>query len=415
MTTTTTSTTIVAPADRRKTIGVIAGVALATGIGGLLIGRSIADGDPAPVVAAAAEPAEGGAGAEGGAKVGEEGEEHAEGLVEMTPARIATAGVQTETVAAGTLGTEILAQATVSAPPEGRAALTARADGAVTRIFKRLGDAVGVGETVALIESRDASAIVAERASAQAQATAANAALARERRLYAERITARQDLEAAQSLAAQAQAEVRRTQAAATAAGVTADGRSVAVRSLIGGRITKMEAELGAFVAAGTELMEVSNPRLVQIEAAVSAADAIRIRAGDWAVIELPGGATLAATVRSSTPTVNLESRAATVVLIPAGVPAGLVQGQSVRARITPQGSDAAGRIVVPEAAVQSVEGRNVVFVRVANGFQATPVTIGARSGGRVEIVSGLRPGSTIVTTGAFVMKSELGASEAEH
>ncbi len=406
-TTTTTSTTIVAPEERRKTIGIIAGVALATGIGGLLIGRGMVD-DPAPVAATTA-PASG----EEQAQSGEE--EHAEGLVEMTPARIATAGVQTEVVAAGSLGSEILAQATVSAPPEGRAALTARADGAITRIFKRLGDAVGVGETVAIIESRDASAIVAERASAQAQATAANAALARERRLYAERITARQDLEAAQSLAAQAQAEVRRTQAAAAAAGVTADGRSVAVRSLIGGRITKMDAELGAFVAAGTELMEVSNPRLVQIEAAVSAADANRVRAGDQAVIELPGGGTLAATVRSSTPAVSLESRAATVVLIPAGVPAGLVQGQSVRARIVPRGSATAGQIVVPEAAVQSVEGRDVVFVRVANGFQATRVTVGSRSGGRVEIVSGLRPGSTIVTTGAFVMKSELGASEAEH
>ena len=213
MNTNTTSTTIVAPADRRRTIGIFAGVALVTGIGGLLIGLSMAD-DPAPAATtAAAEPAEG----ESGAKGGEE--EHAEGLVEMTPARIATAGIQTEVVAAGTLGTEILAQATVSAPPEGRAALTARADGAVTRIFKRLGDAVGVGETVAVIESRDASAIVAERASAQARATAANAALNRERRLFAERITARQDLEAAQSIAAQAQAEVRRTQAAATAAG----------------------------------------------------------------------------------------------------------------------------------------------------------------------------------------------------
>lgn len=406
MNTTTSSTTIVAPADRRRTIGIVAGVALATGIGGLLIGRSMA-GDPAPPAATA--PAKGEAGAEGGE------EEHAEGLVEMTPARIATAGLQTEVVAAGTLGTEILAQATVSAPPEGRAALTARADGAVTRIFKRLGDAVGVGETVAVIESRDASAIVAERASAQARATAADAALNRERRLFAERITARQDLEAAQSVAAQAQAELRRTQAAATAAGVTADGRSVAVRSLIGGRITKMDAELGAFVSAGAELMEVSNPRLVQIEAAVSAADANRIRAGDRAVIELPGGATLAATVRSSTPAVNLESRAATVVLIPAGVPAGLVQGQSVRARITPRGSDGAGRIVVPEAAVQSVEGRDVVFVRVANGFQATPVTVGARSGGRIEVLGGLEPGAVIVTAGAFVLKSELGAGEAEH
>lgn len=406
---TTTTRTILGASDdnRRKTIGLVAGVALATGIGGLLIGRSMAD-DPAAITTVTAEPE-----AEEKAKAGEP--PAVEGLLRMTPARIASAGIQTETVAAGTLGAEILAQATVSAPPEGRSSLTARADGAVIRIFKRLGDNVGAGETVAIIESRDASTIVAERAAAQAQATAARATLNREQRLYNAKITARQDLEAAQSAIAQANAEVRRTQAAAAAAGVTADGRSIAVRSLIGGRITTVSAELGAFVAAGTELFEVSNPRSVQIEASVSAADAQRIRPGDSAVIELPGGATLAATVRSSTPTVNLESRAATIVLTPAGVPGALFQGQSVRARIVPQGSATNGRIVVLENAVQSVEGRDVVFVRVAEGFQATPVTVGARTGGRAEILSGLRPGATIVTTGAFVMKSELGASEAEH
>lgn len=393
--------------DRRKLIAVGAGVALLAGIGGVIIGR----GTDTTETAAVTNPAE------AAGKEGEEAEEgHGpEGFVAMSPERIASTGIQTETVTGGTLGIEILAQATVTAPPEGRSSLTARADGAVTRIFKRLGDHVGRGETVAILESREASTIAAERSAARARAQAARSALNREQRLFNAKITARQDLEAAQAASAEAEAELRRTQAAAAAAGVTGDGRSIAVRSLIGGRITKVDVELGAFVAAGAELFEVANPRSVQIEASVSAAEAQRIRPGDGAVIELPGGGTLGATVRSSTPAVNVESRAATIVLNPAGIPAGLVQGQSVRARITPQGSPTSGRIVVPEEAVQSVEGRDVVFVRVANGFQATPVTVGSRSGGRVELLSGLRPGSVVVTTGAFVMKSELGASEAEH
>ncbi|TFI59783.1 efflux RND transporter periplasmic adaptor subunit [Sphingomonas parva] len=390
--------------DRTKLIGGAAAIAIVAALGGLMVGRS---GEPAAETQATEAPAE----------EGEEAEEaHGpEGFVEMTPARIAAVGIQRETVSPGALGAEILAQATVTAPPEGRSSLTARADGAVTRIFKRLGDSVGAGETVALLESRDAAAIMAERASAAARATATGAALNRERRLFNAKITARQDLEAAQAEAAQAQAELRRTQAAVTAAGVTSDGRHIAVRSLIGGRITKVDAELGAYVSAGTELFEVANPRSVQIEAAVPAAEAQRIRSGDPAVIELPGGATLAATVRSTTPSLNPESRTATIVLQPQGTPAGLVQGQGVRARITPRGSATDGRIVLPEGAVQSVEGRDVVFVRQGKGFQAVPVSVGQRAGGRIEILSGLRPGAVVVTTGAFVLKSELGASEAEH
>ena len=403
-------TTIITTDGRKKLAIIIGGVALVAGAGGWALGQS---GDDAPPVAAAGA-AEGKADEHG--ETGEEGEEKhgPEGFVELTTAAATASGIVTGVASAGTLASEIIAQASVTAPPEGRSSLTARADGAVTRISKRLGDPVGAGETVALIDSRDASAIVAERASAAARATAANAALNRERRLFAARITARQDLEAAQAQAAQAGAELRRTEAAMAAAGVTGDGRSIAVRSLISGRITKVDAELGAFVSAGTELFEVANPRSVQIEAAVSAAEAQRIRPGDGAVVELPGGATLAATVRSTTPSLNAESRTATVVLTPAGVPAGLAQGQGVRVRITPRGSATNGRIVLPDAAVQTVEGRDVVFVRTGEGFQATPVTVGSRGGGRVEILGGLRPGTTIATAGAFALKSQLGAGEAD-
>lgn len=392
------------PTGRQKLIAGGAGIALLAATGGLLVGRAGNDSTSVEVKAEAGEE-----------EHGKEEEHGPEGLVPMTPERMTAAGIRTETVSAGTIGAEIISQATVAAPPEGRSSLTARADGALTRIFKRLGDPVGAGETVALLESRDAATIVAERASAAARAQAAGAALNRERRLFNAKITARQDLEAAQAAHAQAQAELARTQAALGAAGVTSDGRHIAVRSLIPGRITKVEAELGAYVSAGTELFEVANPNRIQIEAAVPAAEAQRIRPGDPALIELPGGGTVDAVVRSSTPSLDPESRAATIVLTPAGIPAGLTQGQAVRVRITPRGSATNGRIVVPEGAVQTVEGRDVVFVQVRGGFQVTPVTVGTRSGGRAEIVDGLKPGSVIVTTGAFALKSQLGASEAEH
>ena len=389
--------------DRKKFIAIAGGIALLAGIGGVLIGRAI---DDPPAAGAASEEGE----------HAEEEEEHGpEGFVAVKAENLSSIGIKTERVAAGSLGSEILAQATATAPPQGRSSLTARADGAITRIYKRLGDSVGAGETVALLESREAAAIMAERASAAARAQATTSALNRERRLFEEKITARQDLEAAQAEAAQAQAELRRTEAAVRAAGVTSDGRHIAVRSLIGGRITKMDAELGAFVSAGTELFEVANPRSVQIEAAVPWADAQRIRPGDPAVIELGGGETVQAVVRSTTPSLDPESRAATVVLSPAGIPAGLTQGQAFRVRIVPRGGETEGRIVLPEGAVQSVEGRDVVFVQARGGFQATPVTVGERSGGRIEILEGLKPGAVIATEGAFVLKSQLGASEAEH
>lgn len=391
--------------NRKKWLAGAAAIALATGVGGVLIGRSFAPSEaPAPATAAAPEAAE-----------AESEEEHGEGFVEMTPERIEASGIRTETVREGTVGAEIIVQATVAAPPEGQALVTARADGAVVRINKRLGDPVSAGETIALLESREAAGFVAERNAAAARAQAARAAAARERRLFNARITARQDLEAADAARGQAEAELQRAQAAVQTAGVTGNGRYLSVRSPISGRITEVDTQLGAYVAAGAELFNVADPRRVQVDAAVPAADAQRIRPGDRAVIELPDGSTVEAVVRSATPSLDPQSRTATVVLQPAGTPAGLTQGQAVRARIMPRGSETGGAVVLPQDAIQQVEGRDVVFVQAGDGFQATPVTVGSRTGGRVQVTGGLRAGQVVVTVGAFALKSQLGAGDAEH
>lgn len=385
--------------DRRKVIALGAAALLVAGTAGIFIGRSTAD-SPAPVAENKAEPAE-------------QGQQRA-GFVEMDQARMQAAGIRVEQLTAGSLSSEIIAQATVTAPPEGQALLTARADGAVVRMTKRLGDPVAAGETVALLESRDAAGFVAARNAAAARANAARAAAAREQRLFGARITARQDLEAAQAARAEAEAELMRANAAIRAAGVAGGGHYLAVTSPISGRITEVDTQLGAYVTAGAELFNVADPRRIQIDAAVPSIDAQRIQPGDRAIIELPGGGTVDAIVRSATPALNRESRTATVVLQPAGVPAGLTQGQALRVRIIPRGS-AADRIVIPEEAVQQINGRDVVFAQTERGFQAVPVSVGSRSGGRVEILEGLRSGVVIVTQGAFVLKSQLGASEAEH
>jgi cobalt-zinc-cadmium efflux system membrane fusion protein len=330
----------------------------------------------------------------------------------MTAEKIAASGIAVEPISPGSLASEVIAQATIKATPEGKALLTARADGAVVRINKRLADPVRAGETVALLESREAASFVADRNAAAARAQAARAAAAREQRLFNAKITARQDLEAAVAARRTAEADLQRAQAAVSAANVVGD-RYLAIRSPISGRLTEVDTQLGAYVSAGAELFNVSNPNSIQVEAAVPVDDAQRIVPGDSAVVELPNGGIVEARVRSVTPALDPQSRAATVVLQLNGAPGGLTQGQAVRARISSRQGQRNG-IILPEQAVQQIDGRDMVFVAVKGGFRAVPVSVGERSGGRVEILEGLRVGQQAVTEGAFVLKSQLGASEAE-
>ncbi|WP_068874086.1 MULTISPECIES: efflux RND transporter periplasmic adaptor subunit [unclassified Phenylobacterium] len=380
--------------DKTRLYGGVAAAILLAGLGGFGIAKLAGD-TPATATPEA-----------------EEHHEGEEGAVEMTADQVKGAGILVQPVSVGGFANEVLAQATVEAAPNGQAVLTARAAGAVTRIYKRLGDPVRAGEPLAIVESREAAQIAADRSVAAARASLAQKQLAREKRLFEQRVSARQDYEQAQAEAAAANAEARRAQVASGAANVTSDGRGVVVSSPIAGRITAAPASLGAFVQSETELFRIADPQRIEVRAAISGADAPRVSPGDRAVVELADGRAIEGRVRSITPSLDAETRTATAVL---DLPAlGLQPGQTVRARIVPQRASASKAIVVPDEAIQSVEGRDVVFVRTAKGFQARPVTVGQRSAGRAEIVSGLTAGQVIAARNAFLLKAELGKGEGD-
>ena len=65
--------------------------------------------------------------------------------------------------------------------------------------------------------------------------------------------------------------------------------------------------------------------------------------------------------------------------------------------------------IVVPDAAVQQDGACHALFVRRSDRvFQSRQVRVGVRSGGVTEITSGVNPGEVVVTTGSYVLKSEI-------
>jgi cobalt-zinc-cadmium efflux system membrane fusion protein len=343
-----------------------------------------------------------------------EGEKAAEG-VKMNAEQIASAKIEMVKTEAGSMSGGVETQGSVAAAPEGLAILSARSAGSISAISKRLGDSVGRGETIARIQSGEGAAMAAARASAESRAQVAKSAFEREKRLFDANVTARQDLEAAQEALTKANAELAAARTAMEAAGVSEDGRYVLVRSPIAGRITAARATLGAFVDANAELFRVADPAKIQIETALTAADATRVRPGDTASV-LIRDATVKATVRSVTPGLDVASRTATAVLSLPTPDSSLQPGQFVRVHIQTKGNAASpSGVTVPDEAVQSYEGSDVVFVKTADGFEARKVTVGSRSGGRAEILSGLEADQQIAGKNAFILKAELGKSEAAH
>ncbi len=65
--------------------------------------------------------------------------------------------------------------------------------------------------------------------------------------------------------------------------------------------------------------------------------------------------------------------------------------------------------VVIPSAAVQQHEGKQFVFVHLGNDqFQRRDILVGLTSGNSIVVRLGLKKGESIVTTGGFILKSQL-------
>lgn len=335
--------------------------------------------------------------------------------LQMPESYLTLMNIAVEPVSVGDLGAEIQAPGAVVAATNGQATVTARAAGTLARVNRKLGDEVKAGEILAIVASREAAAMAAESAIARSRADLARSVLQREQRLYNQKVTPRQDLESAEAAFTAAEAEATRAQATAAAAGLSSDGRTLAVTSPIAGRVTSANAVVGTYVDPATELFRVADPRFVLIEAAVPASEARRIKAGDTARVTAGSGDPLQATVVSVTPTISERTRSATATLSLAEEQPMPAPGELVQVVIKTGVAGATG-IVVPDEAVQKIDGHDVAFVRTESGFRVAPVVVGVRSAHRAAILSGLMAGDTVATRNAFLLKAEVtkGAEDEE-
>ena len=71
--------------------------------------------------------------------------------------------------------------------------------------------------------------------------------------------------------------------------------------------------------------------------------------------------------------------------------------------------------LAVRTSALQTLEGKPVVFVREGNRFEARDVSLGLNDGDYVEITSGLAPGEDYVSGNSFLIKADVLKGGASH
>ncbi len=350
-----------------------------------------------------------------GAEAGDNEAAHAdEGAVTLSMDQIAAAGVQIGRPLTGGAGTIDL-PATIEGDPQGTQIVSAAIGGRVVALTRNLGQSVGRGQTIAVIESREAAQLKGEVEASRARLALANSNLGREQRLFAQRVSPEQDLIAARTAAIEARIAYRQAQSQVSAAGGGGGGLNrLGIVAPIAGQVIARPVVLGQTVAADSELYRIANLGRVSLALNLKSEDAGRVKPGNIVTVTAPGRQA-SARISFVSPALDPQTRQVPVIATLDNKTGQWRVGEPVTAAVQLSGSGGSTAVRVPTTAVQTIAGKSVVFVRTAEGFRATPVTLGDAAGDTVIIRSGLTGQEQIATTGSFILKAELGKGEAAH
>ena len=344
-----------------------------------------------------------------------EPEAHADdGIITLSDDQIASAGIQIGRPVIGGAGTLEL-PATIEADPDAIQVVSAAIGGRLVALTRNLGQEVSRGQPLAMIESREAAQLKGEVEASRARLALANSNLAREQRLFAQRVSPEQDLVAARTAAAEAGIAYRQAVSQVAAAGGGGGSLNrLSIPAPISGQVIARSVTLGQTVAADAELYRIANLSRLALSLNLQPSDAGRVRPGASVAVSAAGRRAVA-TVRFISPVLDTQTRLVPVIAM-LNNRAGLWRvGEPVTASVPLADSGSDSSIRVPATAVQTVGAKPVLFVRTASGFRAVPVTLGDSSGNFMIVRTGLTGQERIATTNSFTLKAELGKGEAAH
>ena len=308
-------------------------------------------------------------------------------------------------------------------------------DGRIASIPVTLGQAVEAGQTVANLHSHEVHDARADQRKALAEVEKWKALLDqarrvrdRTRRLYDLKAASREQLEAAETQfrstelsVENAETELHRTQTHLTEyldvpledAGENSPDHEqvnlIPIKSPAKGIVIEKLANVGSVVSAASPVVTISDVSSLWLIAAVSETDLSRVRLRQSVEVSVRAypDRVFRGTVFRLGEKLDPETRSLQVRILVANSNGLLKPEMYANVSIIGAGSDRS--LYVPEAAVLDIDGKPTVFVRTDAGtFVPRQVGLGNRSGDQVEIVSGLTSGTSIVTKGAFLLKSHL-------
>ncbi len=321
-----------------------------------------------------------------------------------SPDSVFMAGVKIASPTVGSIADGIECYAELSFNQNKLAQIASPVGGIVQEVSADLGSKVVEKQVVAKVWS----AAIAEGV---AKAVLTHQTLERERKLRAERVTSEKDLQ-------QAEADHRAACQQARTLGLTEediermkgspnDPVYLEVHAPFAGDIVERTAVRGALVDAGKPLFTLVDRSVMWAMLNIPESALGQVKEGQTVELQFESlpGRTFTGRLTWIGAEVDDKSRMARAraeVSNPDGV---LKARMFAQARILTRKAE--GAILLPSSAIQRMEGKSFVFVRIEEDlFEARVVRLGARFDGMVEVAEGLKPQEAVAVEHAFSLKS---------
>jgi cobalt-zinc-cadmium efflux system membrane fusion protein len=297
--------------------------------------------------------------------------------------------------------------------------VTPRLAGLVDAVRANAGDRVQRGEVLAVLHSPALADQRGELLAAQQRLALARTTHDREKRLWEDKVSAEQDYLAARQALQEAEiaADTARQKLAALGAAATATTAGLTrheVRAPITGVVIDKKISPGEALKEDAAIFQLADLGSVWVELSVPAAALGQLAEGMAAQVratafEARGEARLS----HIGALVGEHSRSATARLVLAN-PKGLWR-PGLPVTVALKAAEADVPVAVTADAVQTLDGRSVVFVRQGQQFEARTVELGRRDERHVEVLKGLAAGERYAARNSFLVKADIGKAAAEH
>ncbi|KTC03123.1 efflux RND transporter periplasmic adaptor subunit [Pseudomonas syringae] len=344
-------------------------------------------------------------------------EEEEEGHIELTAEQIKTAGIELATAEPRQMSTTVTFPGEIRFDEDRTAHVVPRVSGVVESVKVDLGQAVKKGQVLAVIASQQISDQRSELNAAQRRQELARLTLQREKKLWEDKISAEQDYLQARQDFQEADINLANARQKISAIGASLSpsaGNRYELIAPFDSMVVEKHLGIGEMVNEASNAFTLSDLSRVWATFGVAPRDLDKVVVGRPVIVSAPDlNARVEGKIGYVGSLLGEQTRAAAVRVTLANPQGAWRPGLFVSVEVAAEQSSVA--VSVPDSAIQSIEEKPSVFVRNAEGFQLTPVTLGRRDGGHVEIVKGLAAGTQVAAAGSFTLKSELGKGSAEH